>query len=550
MKTLNKNGIVILPVLAAIVMIGMVVVANYQLLLTQMTFAKQTEIEMEATQARKNVKTYLSAKLPAILSTVVTNSSTSTSSLFSLIDDFPTVNFGSVDVALSASSTYAAVSPNVTFQPYQVWGTVPAMSNNLVNDPIASGFPIGQIMPVATNGTPPTIQFRLESTTVNNRVWTDRVELPIYELSAGAIPFVAYGDVNTISAAANRSPVPVVLTNPPASPSPTPIVTALVDGDVSGGWGTNVATILNIGNAARAFVFGDIPRQPTSTTGISPSYSIPSATFSTEGVGWTKNNVTIGGDPRDLVRALDAATFRQAIYTKAPASAQISYRADGNYSGWPNPTNNPVIANTNVFISNRTYAGVTNGAPNTAMFVNLGRMYDSTNNYWHVRGANHVTLELPEAVNTTTKNTNPMVVAVDTGLLTVLLARDNQQARPVTILTYASDVRLLCGWNNTNTNTTTFPAGTKLWGRLVLLPPTNITTTFNSLSAFGNVGQDWSIRPLNISGGLAVAGDPYAFPISKMTGTDNKGPSAIVITPDSSVNLKNFSERIIYGTVR
>ena len=542
---LNKKGIVILPVLAALVMIGMVIVANYQLLIAQMNFASNTEIEMEATQSMRNVRSSLELAIPDMVGFIgnTTNSVPSTT-LAGYVQSNSIVFAPSQNISIY--SQVRNVNPAWSYTPFQ-FQTNFVLPAAYRDDAIALAFD-GAIFPItATNNLPFQLEYRLD-TTANNSVWYDTADVVLYEIAGGAVPFISFGSVNTTAIGTGLVGVPIVVATPAPSPSPAPATSALIMGDLIGTWGSSLVNMLNLGSVNHVVIAGAKPQIPSSTSGLSPSYSIPNRTFAGEAQRLSTNSFSLGSGARNLVGTSPAFQFvKQAVWSRAPSGNKLLY-INGPYTN-VNPSMPAGIGGTtNNFVTNVTYAGISNA---NNMYVNLGRVYSSTNTFWHVDApGEHVTIEVPEALTTNTKNFQPMVIAVNSGRLTIRLAGQNLQARPVSILANASDVRLLNGWVEGSTNSIQTANPGTLWGRLVLLPGPGLSTVINDLGAFNNTGNNWIGRTFTIRGGLAVAGDALEFPIAARNTTNNGAPQSIIIVPDTTFDLKNASERIIYGKIR
>jgi hypothetical protein len=75
-ENFRSGGIVILPVLAAVLMVSLIVVANYQILISQMNFQSAVEEEMAITHQATNVKETINAgsvELANVLTTTPTS---------------------------------------------------------------------------------------------------------------------------------------------------------------------------------------------------------------------------------------------------------------------------------------------------------------------------------------------------------------------------------------------------------------------------------------------------------------------------------------------
>jgi len=568
--TLNAyggRGIVILPVLAAIMMIAMVIIANYQILSSQMRFQSKVEADLELTHQTSNVNYALKAAANTLLADAAnptgSGDTLTASAAFTTAtkdaDGFFHAIIASDDVRLDDFTRLSTDSWKYKpFEPTSSWGSSAGwFPASLGNHPLKNVFAGSIYAPTSTlsgsafwttESRPLTLGYDLEEISSEQK-WSDEISYSIYEFAAGAVGLTVFGNFDNTPV---THALPVAFATPAANQTP---MNAFILGNLTQ---PAAATGVNFNNVGNVVVAGKI-------TGTLPAAV---TSYSEDNMPWGVNSFSYAAtSPSDFLNAASGSFVSQSYRTRQALSAvdaELTASANNYVQGNDKRKRLPSSTVQSTGQGSRLDSSHPSGsidfidfrtvnqyrALRGAKHINLNELVYSPTTLWYMDyPTDHVAVELPTK-GTGALNTTPLVVACRAQKLTIILA--SPQARPVYLITDASNIRLLSpAWTP---GTTGIPSGAasgnvRFWGRLGLLDD---SATFNDLTKFRvesvETGENWASRSLILTHGLMLRGRG-SYPLIR----GDMGPQSIILGEGNSLeplsntnSMANYAERVIY----
>lgn len=535
-------------------MMGALVVANMNLLVSQQDFARRTADSLAYSRGVKNFDILISKKSVVEVITgassggVLTSTSfdtamqndvsTGTSTIFANANDWY-LSSGSIGGINTDWSKADGDQNSVGYAPFSQWDSPVTFwtSTYTGSNPYISLFaskgntfvPVG----ASPNYDPLKISATFRSDT--GEVNTITRKLDISETAVGNFAFVSVGNYDTIV-----STLPVTVTSG----------VTMIAGDLIGaGWTTTPTPVPRLTSASNSpvIVTGSVAGPFTR-----PSFVLQGTQYVAGNVG---TNVTLDAyfGTSDIGNLLadggsNAYLSRLSYYNRI--SNHFGYNVAGTgypTTGWdpvatPTPSGSPGVAVP--AFKNRNFDGQAN-----QLYCDTNKLLTTQNPYFYVDCSGYTGTLVVQAPSLSVSGgyTTPIIIATN-GRVTLRLAAT--QTRPIVIVTNDANIRVLdSAWKDagdpgyvSGAGTPTTSAGGTWVGRLVLL---NGVTTFNDLTAyFGGIGQKWT-GPLNITGSVLVKGGSLK---QGLLGGVNAAPTALRISAVdlSTTDYNNISERFIY----
>lgn len=534
-------------------MMGALVVANMNLLVSQQDFTRRTVDALAYARGVKNFDILVSRKsikdvIESTSSTGLLTSASFNSAMQSDIGNgngslFATNNnwFLSSDSIVGLNADWSRTDSdqnNSGYAPFSQWTTpVPFYSsaysglNPYVALFAASGntfVPVG----ASPNFEPLQLSATFRSDTGEVNTLTRKVD--ISETAVGNFGFVSVGNYDTIV-----STLPVVVASG---------VTMIAGNLIGAGWTTTPTPIPRLTTAANSSV---IVTGTVAGPFTRPSFVLQGAQYVAD---TSATSVSLGvffgtSDIGNLMSDGGSNVYLSRLSYYNRISNRFNYNIAGaGYpsTGWdpvatPTPSGTPGVAVP--AFRNRTF----DAQPNQ-LYCDTNKLLTTQFPYYFIDCTGYtgtVIIEAP-SLNVAGAFSNPIIIATN-GKVTLRLA--TTQTRPVIVVTNNANIRVLSSaWVDAGDPgfSGAIPPATSsggTWvGRLVLL---NGDTTFNALTAaFGGIGQRWT-GPLNITGSVLVKGGALR---QGLQGAVNAAPTALNISAVTvgTTNYNNISERFIY----
>lgn len=524
---LNKeSGTVLLPVMAAIVMLGFIIVANLRMLNAQQKFATDMISMTEESLVVDNTKVLLGA--------IVRNTLGSVEPTFEPSNfTNPFANNHKLALRLGGWEVNAATSVASS------WNYAPFSNTNIpqaadaiptsvlsFNNPYSSLFPGKTFFPVSA-GLPLMFDITLRNQDMTpTLIRSIPLSIAISEISLGNFGFAAFDGYNTVG-----SNVKVKVNGD---------LDVFISGDLQTAWlSSSFADYPTLTSTGTTVVTG-VWNQSTSS-------SAPSAfaTFNFGGSMFTSNNfpdlkVDFGFDDPQSFMAKSGSVYvqRQSYYFKTPNANRvddennlpvgfrfsiIAAPVDGMVGAYVIDVDTIIAAG----ITGIQYYYITTPTANEHVIIKASSM--ASDNF-------------------------PIIIATN-GKVTLQCVAG--QTKPIVVVTTNQHVRLLASnWMNLedlNYAPQPNPTGAKSWkGRLILLgqDATTLvpTTFFNNAAAFGGRVQDWHAPSSEfvLFGSMFVSGGTLRSDFDRSDLT--KVPLVININPDPDTNYNNISERFFHAS--
>jgi hypothetical protein len=200
-KTNTRNrGIVILPVLAAVLMISLIIVANYQMMISQMGFQSTVEDELALAHQAGNIKEVMNA-VDANAGALIPSTSPSVTAASFLSAATTALNNQLNDGALMLDSNNPPrlVTTNWSYRPFTVTGTLgwqvpdtnPALRSHILYTSLGAVYaPVDTVL-----NRPFTLVYNLVNTD-SGQTWVNELQYLVYEFSTGDTALTVFGGLD------------------------------------------------------------------------------------------------------------------------------------------------------------------------------------------------------------------------------------------------------------------------------------------------------------------------------------------------------------------